>query len=83
MKPFKFFNKPDKTFPEWMDRMDDHILGDLPSRENYVVIGVTPMMYNPHTFIPSKCIMYRNITTNETIKGEVIYEGHAYWNYNE
>lgn len=83
MKPFKFFNKPDKTFPEWMDRMDDHILGDLPSMDNYVVVGVTPRMYNPITFIPSRCIMYRNITTNETIKGEVIYEGHTYWNYNE
>ena len=83
MKDFKFFQKQNKIFPEWMDRMDDHILGDLPSRENYVVVGVTPRMYNPITFIPSRCIMYRNITTNETIKGEVIYEGHAYWNYNE
>jgi hypothetical protein len=69
MKDFKFFQKKEL---EWYN-----------PDEYYTVVGVTPMMYNPHTFIPSKCIMYRNITTNETIKGEVIYEGHAYWNYNE
>jgi hypothetical protein len=69
MRNFKFFQK---TQLKWFN-----------PDENHVVIGVTPMMYNPHTFTPSKCILYRNITTNETIKGEVIYEGHAYWNYNE
>lgn len=34
MRPFKFFNQPDKIFPEWMDRMDDHILGNIPPRED-------------------------------------------------
>lgn len=68
MKDFKFFQKKEVVWcPD----------------ENYTVAGVTPMMYNPITFIPSRCIMYRNLTTNEIFKGEVIYEGHAYWNYNE
>lgn len=69
MKPFKFFQKQNK-------RLNYHPLG-----EYYVVVGVTPIMYNPYTFIPSKCIMYRNVITNETIKGEEINEGHPYWNY--
>jgi hypothetical protein len=34
MRPFKFFNAPDKIFPEWMDRMDDHILGNIPPQDD-------------------------------------------------
>ena len=41
MRPFKFFKQPDKIFPEWMDRMDDYILGNIPPqddiRENIIV----------------------------------------------
>jgi hypothetical protein len=69
MRNFKFFQK---TQLKWFN-----------PDENHVVIGVTPMMYNPHTFIPSKCIMYRNLTTNEIFKGEVINEGHPFWNYRD
>ena len=29
MKPFKFFQKPDKIQDDWMDDMDDHILGRI------------------------------------------------------
>jgi hypothetical protein len=69
MKDFKFFQKKEL---EWYN-----------PDENYTFAGVTPMMYNPHTFIPSKCIMYRNLTTNEIFKGEVINEGHPFWNYRD
>lgn len=29
MKPFKFFQKPDKIQDDWMNDMDDHILGRM------------------------------------------------------
>ena len=80
MKDFKFFKKPDKIFPEWMDRMDDHILGNQPPMEDCVVVGTTPIIINPRTFEAQRNILYRNITTNEIIKGEIINPGHLYWN---
>ena len=67
MRNFKFFQK--KQLERW--NPDD----------NYMVIGVTPIMYNPYTFIPSKCIMYKNLTTNVIFKGEEINEGHPFWNH--
>ena len=67
MRNFKFFQKKQL---EWHNPDD-----------NYMVIGVTPIMYNPYTFIPSKCIMYKNLTTNVIFKGEEINEGHPFWNY--
>ena len=66
MRNFKFFQK--KQLERWNPD------------ENYMVIGVSPMMYNPNTFIPSKCILYKNLTTNVIFKGEEINEGHPYWN---
>ena len=67
MRNFKFFQK--KQLERW--NPDD----------DYIVIGVTPMMYNPNTFIPSRCIMYKNLTLNVIFKGEVINEGHPFWNH--
>jgi len=69
MKDFKFFQKKEL---DWYN-----------PNENYRVIGVTPMMYNPITFIPVKCIMYQNRRTQEIHKGEVINEEHPFWNINE
>jgi len=69
MRKFKFFQKQNK-------RLNYHPLG-----EHYVVVGVTPIMYNPLTFRAQRCIMYQNRRTEEIHKGEVIFEGHPFWNY--
>jgi len=29
MKPFKFFQKPERVFSDWMDQMDDYHLGGI------------------------------------------------------
>lgn len=34
MKPFKFFQKPNKIQDNWMDNMDDYILADIVRRTN-------------------------------------------------
>lgn len=47
----------------------------------YVLLGVTPIMYDPTTFDQVKAVMYRNPETGTVIKGEVIREGHWLWNY--
>lgn len=41
MKSFKFFQKTDKLFPEWMDRMDDHLLGIEEPREYREVLVIS------------------------------------------
>jgi hypothetical protein len=37
MKPFKFFQKPNKIQDNWMDDMDDHILGRITPINNEMV----------------------------------------------
>jgi hypothetical protein len=37
MKPFKFFQKPNKIQDNWMDDMDDHILGRITPINNEIV----------------------------------------------
>jgi hypothetical protein len=32
MKPFKFFQKEERVFTQWMDEMDDYHLGDIRHR---------------------------------------------------
>lgn len=34
MKPFKFFQKPNKIQDNWMDNMDDYILADIVRQTN-------------------------------------------------
>jgi hypothetical protein len=36
MKPFKFFQKPNKIQDNWMDDMDDHILGRIAPINNEI-----------------------------------------------
>ena len=47
----------------------------------YEVFGVTPIMYDPTTFDPVKCVMYLDTVTQRVVKGETISEGHPLWNY--
>jgi hypothetical protein len=35
------------------------------------------------TFMAQRCIMYQNRRTEEIHKGEVIFEGHPFWNYRD
>lgn len=37
MKPFKFFQKPNKIQDNWMNDMDDHILGRITPINNEIV----------------------------------------------
>ena len=37
MKPFKFFQKPNKIQDNWMDGMDDYILGRITPINNEIV----------------------------------------------
>ena len=37
MKPFKFFQKPNKIQDNWMDGMDDYILGRISPTNNEIV----------------------------------------------
>ena len=67
MKDFKFFQKKEL---DWYN-----------PNENYRVLTVTPIMYNPMTFRVQRCIIYQNRRTEEIHKGEVIFEGHPFWNY--
>lgn len=39
MRDFKFFQKPDRVFTDYMDQMDDYFLGGIvPNNENTISI---------------------------------------------
>jgi hypothetical protein len=46
MKPFKFFQKPNKIQDNWMDNMDDYILADIVRQTNdeREMVRLTDMM---------------------------------------
>ena len=79
MKSFKFFQKKEVLIssPTRMitnEPQYSHMLG-------YEVYGVTPIMYDPTTFDPVKCVMYLDTVTQRIVKGETISEGHPLWDY--
>ena len=73
MKSFKFLskNKLTENDPEYYNC------------EGFEFIGLTPLLYSPNTFTPSRCMLFRQIETGEVVKGNLINETHPMWNYEE
>ena len=90
MKQFKFFQKSDKLFPDWMDRMDDHILGGIQQPREYrevLVISASPMdfmewrsIYYPHAentridFFQVGNVRYHSALSVNDILGRVFHD---------
>lgn len=88
MKPFKFFQKKEVLISSPNRMITNELVPVQPINEpqyshmlGFEVFGVTPIMYDPTTFYPVKCVMYLDTVTQRVVKGETISEGHPLWNY--
>lgn len=68
MREFKFFKKG-----------VDISQFDIP--QGCILVGVTPVMYEPTSFNQVKAVLYRDSETGRLIKGETISPGHILWDY--
>lgn len=83
VKYFRFFegnnifqlDEPDRVYS------DDEYTPEYYNTDEFVFIGVTPSMYDPEDFEPTKAMLFRHIEEGNTVRGEVIRADHPMWNY--
>lgn len=51
--------------------------------DGFEFVGVTPLYYSPGTFQSNKYLLFKHLESGEVIKGEMIYNNHPMWNYDE
>jgi hypothetical protein len=68
VKPFKFLTTKPKI--------------DINIPDGHEFAGVTPPLYEPHTFDCLKYVLIRNIETDEVSKYCQIYQNDPLWDYN-
>lgn len=73
MKRFKFLSKSEYTEADV----------EYYETDEFEFVGVTPVMYSPITFEPTKFLLLRHRETGSVIKGNVIDEYHPLWNHHE
>jgi hypothetical protein len=69
MKPFKFLTIKPKP--------------EIEIPEGHEFAGVTPTLYEPHTFDAIRYVLIRDLSNNEVRKYCQIYVGDPLWDYNE
>jgi hypothetical protein len=85
MKNFKFFEGPSEMedYPYQIPRVytEDESNPEYYNTAEFVFIGLTPVMYNPETFEPTKGMLFRSIEGGNTVTGPTISIDHPMWNY--
>jgi hypothetical protein len=91
MKPFKFFQKKERVFSEYMDRMDDYFLGGITVNEHFPeyyhsvgfeFVGVSQIMFDTDSLSSYKVMMFRCRNTGVVVQGDLIDNNHPMWDYN-
>jgi hypothetical protein len=91
MKDFKFFQKKERVFSDWMNQMDDYHLGGIrPSLDvarNYDVLpvwrcaGVSQVRYSSQARTYYKHLVFEHIENGTMISTDLINNTHPMWNY--
>lgn len=71
MKDFKFLTK--NTYSESDKEYYD--------TDEFELVGITPALYEPHTFDVTKCMLFKHRETGEVIRGNIITPNHPMWDY--
>jgi CRISPR/Cas system-associated protein Cas7 (RAMP superfamily) len=75
MKPFKFFQKPNKIQDNWMDGMDDYILGRITPINNEIVEVTNIMQESINSIRELNNYLNDNlgsrIVTNSEVSGDI------------
>jgi hypothetical protein len=75
MKQFKFFQKPNKIQDNWMDGMDDYILGRITPTNNEMVEVTNIMQESINSIIELNNYINDNfgsgIVTNSEVSGDI------------
>jgi len=59
----------DETYPEFYNT------------DEYIFFDVTPVMYNPESYLPYKFMLFRHIEDGNTVEGSRITPEHPMWNF--
>jgi hypothetical protein len=94
LRSFKFFEKKERVFTQWMDEMDDYHLGGIRhyqpidetypeyyNTDEYVFFDVTEVMFDPIWSEPYKFMLFRHIEEGNTVQGRRITPIHPMWNF--
>jgi hypothetical protein len=75
MKQFKFFQKPNKIQDNWMDGMDDYILGRITLTNNEIVEVTNIMQESINSILELNNYINDNfgsgIVTNSEVSGDI------------